>query len=53
MRFLGADADVGVATAHPEFSDWRWMALPDLASGIVAWKRPAYARAVEEFGERP
>ena len=53
MRFLGTDPDVRVATAHPEFSDWRWMALPDLAEGIVAWKRSAYARAIEEFGGRP
>ena len=28
-------------------------ALPDLAEGIVAWKRAAYARAVEEFGGAP
>jgi putative (di)nucleoside polyphosphate hydrolase len=53
LRFLGRDADVAVATAHPEFSDWRWAPLPELVEGIVAWKRTAYARAVEEFGERP
>lgn len=53
LRFLGRDDDVGVATAHPEFSDWRWAALPDLVEGIVAWKRPAYARALSEFGPRP
>jgi putative (di)nucleoside polyphosphate hydrolase len=53
LRFLGTDADVAVATAHPEFSDWRWARLPDLAEEVVAWKRAAYARAIEEFGAAP
>src|SRR5215213_9312127 len=32
-RFLGTDEDVNIATDHPEFSEWKWVApsrLPDL-----------------------
>src|SRR5215210_6417848 len=31
-RFTGSDADVNIATGHPEFSHWKWIepaALPD------------------------
>ncbi len=53
LRFLGTDADVHVATSHAEFSDWRWAPLPEIAEGIVVWKRSVYARAIEEFGKTP
>jgi putative (di)nucleoside polyphosphate hydrolase len=48
-RFLGSDADVDIATEHPEFREWRWVepsALPDL---IVPFKRDLYRRLIEEF----
>lgn len=48
-RFLGTDADIDIATKHPEFSAWRWVeieALPDL---IVPFKRLLYAQLVAEF----
>ena len=50
-RFLGRDSDVNIATAHPEFRDWRWVEparLPDL---IVPFKRELYHRVVAEFAE--
>ncbi|MCC7260446.1 MAG: RNA pyrophosphohydrolase [Alphaproteobacteria bacterium] len=25
LRFTGTDADINIATAHPEFSAWRWV----------------------------
>lgn len=46
MRFLGADTDVGVATRHPEFADWRWADLRDLSQTIMAPKREAYRAAL-------
>ena len=48
-RFLGSDSDVNIATAHPEFRAWQWVAperLPDL---IVPFKRAMYRRLLEEF----
>ncbi|HEV2301450.1 MAG TPA: RNA pyrophosphohydrolase [Stellaceae bacterium] len=52
MRFLGADADIDLATPHPEFDAWRWVAperLPDL---IVSFKRQLYRDVLAEFRER-
>lgn len=49
MRFLGADSDINIETAHPEFSQWKWVpreVLPDL---IVPFKRELYQALVEEF----
>jgi putative (di)nucleoside polyphosphate hydrolase len=53
MRFLGRDADVGVATAHPEFADWRWADPRDLAARIIPWKREAYDAALALIGGAP
>ena len=46
MRYLGTDADVGVATEHPEFAEWRWQDAASLAQGIVPFKRDAYRAAL-------
>ncbi|MBP1807221.1 RNA pyrophosphohydrolase [Rubellimicrobium aerolatum] len=46
MRYLGTDAQVGVATAHPEFADWRWDDPTRLAEHIVPFKRDAYRAAL-------
>jgi putative (di)nucleoside polyphosphate hydrolase len=53
MRFLGTDADVGVATEHPEFSAWRWAEPAALAATIAPFKRDAYRAALALIGERP
>ena len=50
-RFLGTDADVNIATPHPEFRDWKWIEparLPDL---IVPFKRDLYRRLLKEFAD--
>ena len=49
MRFTGTDADVNIATEHPEFRSWRWMAASELADVIVPFKRDLYAAVLEEF----
>ena len=48
-RFTGTDADVSIATAHPEFRAWRWAPAADLPDLIVPFKRSLYAALVEEF----
>jgi putative (di)nucleoside polyphosphate hydrolase len=50
MRFLGTDADVNIATDHPEFSEWRWLPAADLVANIVPFKRAVYASVLDEFG---
>jgi len=50
-RFLGEDSDVNIATAHPEFREWKWVEpdrLPDL---IVPFKRDLYRQLLRAFAE--
>jgi len=49
MQFTGGDGDVNVATAHPEFCDWKWTDPADLPGQIIPFKRPLYAAVIEEF----
>lgn len=50
LRFLGQDTDVNIATEHPEFNQWRWVAPEVLVDLIVPFKRDLYAAIVAEFG---
>ena len=49
FRFRGVDADIDIATKHPEFSEWRWQDLAEAPRLIVPFKRPLYERVVAEF----
>lgn len=49
-RFLGSDGDIRLDTAQPEFDAWRWVALDELTSLIVPFKRAIYSAVVEELG---
>ncbi|QGX99899.1 RNA pyrophosphohydrolase [Roseovarius faecimaris] len=49
LRFHGADSDVNIKTAHPEFSEWRWLPHEELVAQIVPFKREVYARVLSEF----
>ena len=51
LRYLGTDAEVGIATSHPEFDEWRWAEARALAEGIVPFKRDAYRAALALLGE--
>ena len=51
MRFLGRDSDIDIATEHPEFSAWRWVAIGSLQDLIVPFKRRLYADVVAAFGD--
>jgi putative (di)nucleoside polyphosphate hydrolase len=48
-RFLGRDGDVDIATAHPEFCEWKWIAAERLPEMIVPFKRELYGRLLKEF----
>ena len=48
-RFLGTDADINIATEHPEFSKWRWVAADEMLSAIVPFKRAVYEQVVTAF----
>lgn len=48
-RFLGTDADINIATAHPEFSAWRWSRTDELCANAVPFKRALYEAVIAEF----
>jgi putative (di)nucleoside polyphosphate hydrolase len=48
-RFLGTDADVNLATRHPEFRAWKWVEPGELPELIVPFKRDLYRRLIEDF----
>lgn len=48
-RFLGTDDDVNIATAHPEFREWRWIEPSRLPELIVPFKRDLYRRLIDHF----
>ncbi|MGY9049592.1 RNA pyrophosphohydrolase [Puniceibacterium antarcticum] len=49
LRFHGTDADVEIATDHPEFSEWRWLPHEELVANIVPFKRAVYEKVVTAF----
>ncbi len=48
-RFLGTDHEISIATEHPEFIDWRWVALEHLVDLAVSFKRDVYRDVVAEL----
>ena len=52
MRFLGDDKEINItADDHPEFSQWRWVALEDTLYLIVPFKRKTYEILINSFQE--
>ena len=49
FAFTGEDADVNIATAHPEFRAWKWAEPSHLPDMIVPFKRQLYRDVLEEF----
>ena len=49
MRFLGNDSDINLATARPEFNEWKWIPLNSLSDVAVSFKRDNYAQVVAKF----
>jgi putative (di)nucleoside polyphosphate hydrolase len=57
MRFTGTDADINLATEHPEFDAWKWVSLQRLPELVVPFMRRLYLDVLAEFrafwSERP
>lgn len=49
MDFLGRDADVNIATSHPEFKAWRWAEPAELVSLAVPFKQDLYRDIVNSL----
>jgi putative (di)nucleoside polyphosphate hydrolase len=50
-RFLGSDSDINIATANPEFRDWKWVEAQELPDLIVPFKRDLYRQLLVHFDE--
>ncbi len=50
-RFLGRESDIDIATEHPEFDAWKWVAAAELPDLIVPFKRDLYRCLVEQWAE--
>jgi putative (di)nucleoside polyphosphate hydrolase len=50
-RFMGDDSDVNIATAHPEFREWKWIEPAQLPDLIVPFKRDLYRQLLREFAQ--
>ena len=48
-RYLGRDDQVNIATKHPEFSRWKWVAADEMLAAIVPFKRAVYEDVVNSF----
>ena len=42
VLFEGDEAEIDVATAEPEFDDWRWASVAEAVAGVVPFKRRVY-----------
>lgn len=51
FRYLGTDAEVNIATEHPEFSVWSWMEHRQVVESIVPFKRDVYEAVFTAFAE--
>ncbi|QQA42638.1 RNA pyrophosphohydrolase [Pelagovum pacificum] len=51
-RFTGEDDAVNISTAHPEFSEWKWVTPLQALEAIVPFKRDVYERMLREFDGR-
>jgi len=49
VRFIGTDADINLATEHPEFDDWAWVSPERLPELVVPFMRSLYLDVLAEF----
>ena len=50
-RFRGSDADIDLATEHPEFREYQWVEPSRLPEMIVPFKRELYREVLEAFAD--
>jgi putative (di)nucleoside polyphosphate hydrolase len=46
VRFLGRIEEINVKTIHPEFIEWKWIAVNQLPNVIVDFKKKVYENLV-------
>jgi putative (di)nucleoside polyphosphate hydrolase len=51
MRFTGTNADINLATQHPEFDAWQWVSPEQLPELVVPFMRRLYLDILAGFRE--
>jgi putative (di)nucleoside polyphosphate hydrolase len=49
LQFTGSNGDINIATAEPEFCEWRWLDPRSLIDLAVPFKRDVYTTLMESF----
>ncbi|GAB4385560.1 RNA pyrophosphohydrolase [Albidovulum sp.] len=49
FRYTGRDDQIRIDTAHPEFSEWRWVTAEEMIDAIVPFKRAVYEQVIAAF----
>ena len=49
MKFVGNESEINIKTKHPEFLDWKWIDLEDLAKIAVNFKLDVYKQLKSEL----
>ena len=49
FRFTGDDADIDIATEHPEFARWKWTNPENLIREIIEFKRDIYREVLAAY----
>jgi len=48
-KFIGVDEEINLNTKHPEFIEWKWIAMDDLPKVIVNFKKNVYEELLIEL----
>jgi putative (di)nucleoside polyphosphate hydrolase len=49
LHYNGADADINIDTAEPEFCEWTWLSPDRLIDLAVPFKRDVYRHVLTAF----
>jgi len=49
LRYDGADTDINIQTAEPEFCEWKWLSPDRLIDLAVPFKRDVYRHVLSTF----
>tara|TARA_B100001250_G_C19407852_1_gene617677 strand:+ start:114 stop:587 length:474 start_codon:yes stop_codon:yes gene_type:complete len=49
MKFLGNDNEINLKTKYPEFLEWKWIDIEDIADKVVDFKVHVYEKIKEEL----
>jgi putative (di)nucleoside polyphosphate hydrolase len=49
VKYNGADSDINLQTAEPEFHRWRWIKPSQLMNVVIPFKRSLYEAVLREF----